>query len=1312
MLLSGFVTLLQRHPAFGELLAAATATLPANLQPGAALPSAPAPSAPPPQALLHAARPLVVAALKQAHSGPLLFVTARSEMVQQFAEQLAHWLPPVDAGGPPIHHFADLDALPFERIGWSSATRQRRLTTLAALQTAQSPAPLVVTSARALMQKTLSARELRLALRPLKVGQQLRLEQATLQWVQTGYAPADVVEEPGFFARRGGIVDIWPPNLTHPVRIDLFGDEVESLRVFDPATQRTIRRVESVQIGPASEALSKYGPAALERLGVQGGELSAPENLAGEGRRTLLDDPALLLTVRDELRSEVRHLAAGESFHGIEWYMPYLYSQPATLIDHLPPDALLVVDDTLDLMATLNELETQADSLRLELAHTGELPRDFARSFFGVEEVRATLTARNPLLLGYGDIAGHSAGANTPLARCFVPGPRYGGKTKQIAADLTKHRGERDAVVLVTRQAARLQELLTEIGMNAAVQAELTAPPPRGVSLLQGVLNEGFLLRGIPLRERAGAAPAAQNGDAGESTAPPAPAGEEGGGVVHLLTDAELFGWSRPQARNRPQAHSRVAPELFFADVKPGDFVVHIEHGIGQFDGLVRVQVGGVDREYLQVNYARGDKLYVPVHQADRLSRYVGAGEKVPPVSRLGTADWALTKERAQKAIAEIADDLLLLYAEREMVQGHVYSPDGPWQEEMEAAFPYEETDDQLRAIDAVKRDMESERPMDRLICGDVGYGKTEVAIRAAFKAINDGKQVAMLVPTTVLALQHFRNVSRRLARFPVRVEMLSRFRSHSQQQTVLAGLAEGAVDMVVGTHRLLGADLSFKDLGLLIVDEEQRFGVSQKERLKVLRSKVDVLSMSATPIPRTLHMSLTGLRDMSTINTPPRERQPIHTVLAEWDDTLVRQAIEREIGRKGQVFVVNDKVRAIQHLADRIRHLVPEASVVVGHGQMAESELEEVMMRFADGEFDVLVATTIIENGLDIPNANTIIINRADHFGLAQLYQLRGRVGRSAQRGHCYLLHERHSDLSPDARRRLSAILESSEELGAGFRIAMRDLEIRGAGELLGAKQHGHIDSIGFDLYTRLVAQAINDARRKKQRFDEAVRLNAAQQEPAAPAPDAAAEATMESGAAGSEQATAVASTSTGAAAPSIYSDLEGPFDVADPLAPPVTLDLPLDARIPATYVEDEGLRLQLYRRIAGITHPESLEEIRHELVDRFGADALSGGVPEEVDNLFFQIRVKLLAVRAGVDRIGRDMEQIVLHSEALENMDRRALERRLRLGLGRISDDSGLFVAEDAARVGRRALYLPIDDEGRWRYALLRTLEIMALG
>jgi transcription-repair coupling factor (superfamily II helicase) len=1082
MNLSGLLPLLQQAPPFREL----TDLLARNAAPTE------------PQAIYHAARACVTAALRQQRPAPLLLITARHEMAQQLYEQLALWLPPVEDGGPPRYLFADPDALPYERITWSNETRQRRLTALAALQARSGPPPVVVASGRALMQKTLPPRELRLALRAIKVGSPLRLEQLTVAWVQNGYHPVEIVEEPGAFARRGGLVDIWPPNLPLPVRIDLFGDEVESLRIFDPASQRTLRQVQSIEIGPGSEVLAKYGPMILQRLNISGDSLLATENLTAGGSASPLADAGLLLALREELRREVEFLAQGHSFHGVEWYLPYAYDQPASILEYVDASATLVVDDALDLFATLGELEQQALGLQIELQRTGELPHGFASSHFTVDELRTRLVNRSPLILGYGDLYGKASSANTPLARAFAPGPRFGGKIKEIATNVVKLHNAGERVILASRQAARLRDMLSEISITPDVRAELLTPPLAGaVTVVQGVLGEGFVIRG------AGGEGIGNRGEEiGNRGEGRGARGEEDpisnlqslnlsisqSHNLHLLTDAELFGWSKPQARARPKAHSTVAPELFFADVKPGEHVVHIEHGIGVFDGLVRMELAGIEREYLQVSYARGDKLYVPVHQADRLSRYVGAGESTPPVSRLGTADWAQVKERAKHAVAEIADDLLKLYAERETIQGFVYSPDGPWQEDVEAAFPYQETDDQLRAVDAVKQDMESPRPMDRLICGDVGYGKTEVAIRAAFKAVNDGRQVAFLVPTTVLAQQHYRNISSRLSKFPVRVEMLSRFRTAAQQDKVIDGLRAGTVDLVVGTHRLLSQDVEFKDLGLLVIDEEQRFGVAQKEMIKQLRAKVDVLTLSATPIPRTLHMSLSGIRDMSTINTPPKERQPIHTVLAENDDLLVKQAIQRELNRQGQVFVVTDRIRGIQALADRIRRLAPEATVAVGHGQMHERELEEVMMRFADGEIDVLVATTIIENGLDIPNANTIIINRADHFGLAQLYQLRGRVGRSAQRGHCYLLYEKHGTLTYDARRRLEAIIESGEELGAGFRIAMRDLEIRGAGELLGARQHGHIDGVGFDLYTRLLAQAINEARRKKARFDQAV--------------------------------------------------------------------------------------------------------------------------------------------------------------------------------------------------------------------------------
>jgi len=720
--------------------------------------------------------------------------------------------------------------------------------------------------------------------------------------------------------------------------------------------------------------------------------------------------------------------------------------------------------------------------------------------------------------------------------------------------------------------------------------------------------------------------------------------------ILRFLTDAELFGWAKPRPR-RPQRTRGLSPEVFFADVQPGDLVVHLEHGIGRFLGLVKLALDGVEREYLQVEYAQNDQLYVPVHQADRLARYVGVGDGGPALHRLGTTDWEHVKERAKRAVADIAEDLLELYAAREVVQGHAFSPDAPWQQELESSFPYVETEDQLVAIEAVKHDMEQARPMDRLICGDVGYGKTEVALRAAFKAIMDGKQVAVLTPTTVLCQQHYTNFTRRLSAFPVNVAMLSRFQTPAQQDRVLSGLASGGVDLVIGTHRLLSSDVGFRDLGLLIVDEEQRFGVAHKERIKQLRTEVDVLTLTATPIPRTLHMSLTGVRDLSTIETPPEERLPVKTFVGDYDEALVHQAILREMDRNGQTYFVHNRVQGIEQMAARVQRIAPEARIAIGHGQMPERELSKVMLAFAEGEYDVLVCTSIIESGLDIPNANTIIINRADQFGLAQLYQLRGRVGRSAARAYAYLLVDKFKTLTEDARRRLEAIQEASE-LGAGFRIAMHDLEIRGAGELLGARQHGHIVAVGFDLYTRLLAQAVQDARTGLTKGDGRRPAGHGLQE-------------------------------VGEAADSRRNLLE------EPLAPAVQLDLNLPARIPDGYVPDAALRLQLYRRLAGLTTLEAINELAQEFTDRFGP------LPEAIENLLYIVRVKVLAINAGIESIGQEEGQFLIKCARLEELDRGRLQAQL----------AGQGVP---GRVARRAIWLEQRDDG-WRRDLLKTLEAL---
>ena len=1269
-----------------------------------------------PQKLYAAARAFVVAGAATDREGPVLILTGTSEQAQQWVERLDLFLPPTEDPAQ-VSLYAEPDALPYERIPWAGRTRQHRLTALAALQQKGNRPRIVVSSARALMQKTLPAKAFRLALRPLHVGSFVQLDELTGRWAQSGYEPVDVVEEPGTFARRGGIVDIWPPNLPYPVRIDLFGDEVDTLRAFDPTTQRSERQLQRVLIGPGSEALglalptgapATVGTASPALVGEnsrltetrpeEAGQLemadiskeTVPRAFSGPDldrlRTTLQGDPNLVLAIREEISREIGELAEGRVFRGIEWYLPYFYTRPASLLDHLPADGLLVIDDGAELAAGLQTWEEEAARTRQELIRGHELPAEFNSCIFSPDYILAQVALRNPLLLGMQAFPGEPVESeSTDLARSFAPGPHFGGQSKRILEEMRKFANTSDRIVLISRQTARLQEDLNEARLPSNLRADLDTPPPSGITLLQGVLPEGFVMKG-----------AAAPGGKGKNSNPV---------DLRLLTDIELFGWTRQSRQKRRSTKSSVAPELFFADVTSNDYVVHMEHGIGVYEGLIKLELGGVKREYLQVNYARGDKLYVPVHQADRLSRYVGAGDAgIPPaVTRLGTADWQTVKARAKKAVEDIAEDLLKLYAEREVVPGYAFSPDGPWQEEMEAAFPFRETADQIDAITDVKQDMETDSPMDRIIIGDVGYGKTEVAIRAAFKAVMDGKQAAVLVPTTVLAQQHFRVFSERLSQFPVQVEMLSRFRTPAQQAKVLQKLSAGSIDIVIGTHRLLSKDVEFQVLGLLIIDEEQRFGVSHKERLKQLRTQMDVLTLSATPIPRTLHMSLSGARDMSTINTPPRERLPVRTILSEFDNTLVYQAIQRELDRDGQVFFVHNRVRGLETLASRVQRQVPEAVVAIAHGQMAERQLEETMMRFADGEINVLVCTTIVENGLDIRRANTMIVNRADHFGLAQLYQLRGRVGRGAVRGYCYLFHDRHSTITLAARRRLEALLESSEELGAGFRIAMRDLEIRGAGELLGARQHGQIVSVGFDLYTRLLAQSVNELRAKRQRLAVAQKQVDAGHQP-------------------------ISDNGDRAPLPPPTQQDNAPFPIAlyDPLAPPVTLDLPLRAEIPATYVAEEGLRLQLYRRIAGLTSPSNLDEMRQEIVDRFGADLETRSVPLEMENLFYQIRVKIEALKAGINNIGRRRDQIAVRipqgyslrtsggQGALQGEiaagTRRKLQHSLRMALGRLADD-GEFVPEKSIHVGREAIYIPIDEDGRWRSLLLRTLEVLQM-
>ena len=1132
------------------------------------------------------ARPYLAAALHQQANLPLIVLTTRAERVSQWTEQLRVW-----TGANRIYAFPEPDALPYERVPWSRETISDRILALTSLlRPGDEQAPVVVASARALMHKTLPVREFRQGLREYHRGQEIDLQRTVETWVAHGYRPEPVVDEPGTFSRRGGLVDVFPPNLVQPVRIELFGDEIDSLRIFDPTTQRTLEQIDRFVLAPASEA--------LPRLAVQTSPRVAELDLS------LCHPPA-----RMEYQEDLAHLEQGLYFRGIAFYLPFFYSFPATLLDYLPAGGLTLVDDWDAFMATTVDMDRQAQALRADLIKAGELPSNFPAPYHTWDEVKASLLARPLLALG-GRGQREEEGL---LSQLFGYGERYGGQLKRVLDGFQEMRAAGRRLVVVSRQASRICELLEERGVAAPPLENVDEPPPSGsLALVRGTLAEGWKLHL-------------------EEEAPP---------VLDLLTDAEVFGWARPAPR-RARRSRPTAPETFFADVQPGTYVVHVEHGIGLFRGLTKMGFDGSEREYLLVEYAAGDKLYVPVYQADRLSRYVGVSDHQPQVNRLGTAEWEQVKARTQRAVEEIAGELLSLYAAREVVEGHAFGTDTLWQAELEASFPYIETDAQAQALDEIKADMEQARPMDRLIIGDVGYGKTEVALRAAFKAVMDGKQVAILVPTTVLAQQHYQTFTERLSSFPVSVEVLSRFLTRKKQEDVVKKVADGGVDIVIGTHRLLSDDVQFKDLGLLIIDEEQRFGVGHKERLKQMRKEVDVLTLTATPIPRTLHMSLSGVRDMSTIDTPPDERLPVRTHVGEYDETLIRQAILRELDRGGQVYFVHNRVMGIYQMAQRVRKLVPEARVAVGHGQMAERELERVMLDFAAGKVDVLVCTSIIESGLDIPNANTLIVNRADHFGLAQLYQLRGRVGRGARRAYAYFLHPAMSTLSETARQRLATIAEASE-LGAGMRIAMRDLEIRGAGDLLGARQHGHIAAVGFDLYTRLLARAVQGARSQR------------------PSSDG-----REGGPAAEEAAAYV-----------------------QPLESTVQINLPLAAYMPTDYVPDSNLRLQLYRRSASLATQQEVDDLEAELKDRFGP------LPPEAENLFFLLQLKLHALRAEAKAIVIEEGQVVIRADSLEEVDRERLQRRL----------------GDRGRVSRRAVWIPLDEEDRWRTSLIAALQAIS--
>jgi transcription-repair coupling factor (superfamily II helicase) len=1030
-------------------------------------------------------RPPVVALA--AKTRPVLVVTATEHEAEEMVAGLRCLTDRVTTS---VEYFPSWETLPHERLSPRSDTVGRRLDLLRRLHLGLRDT-IIVAPVRAVLQPLVAGLG---TIAPVEVREndEISIDELSRRLVNAAYTRTDLVERRGEFAVRGGIIDVFPTTQDHPVRLEFFGDVVEEIRSFRVADQRSTELAED----------GLYAPACREIL------------LSDEVRQRAAESVELFPQIQDMLE----RIAEGQAVDGMEALAPLLVDRMELLVDLLPSDALVILSDperirtrSADLVATAQEF-LEASWLNAAAGNSTPIDLSQAGIDLSASSYQSLATVRSHVLnsdRGWWTLTPFGLDEDESMVLPALEPERYRSETARVVADLQGWIAQGYRCVLMTEghgPAERLVELLSSEDVPARLGEEGSPIEPGVVTIVTGSLVTGFI------------------SDQWKTV---------------LLTETDISGQKSTtrDMRKMPSRRRNVVDPL---SLKPGDYVVHEQHGIGKYIEMASREVAGATREYLVIEYAPskrghpGDRLYVPSDNLDLVTRYVGG--EMPSVHRLGGADWEKAKGRARKAVREIAGELIRLYAARTSAPGYAFSPDTPWQRELEDAFEYVETPDQLATINEVKADMEKSYPMDRIVCGDVGYGKTEIAIRAAFKAVQDGKQVAILVPTTLLVQQHFATFSERYSGFPVKLAALSRFQSAKESAAVLAGLAEGSIDVVIGTHRLLSSEVQFKDLGLVVVDEEQRFGVEHKEFLKQMRVAVDVLSMSATPIPRTLEMAITGIREMSTITTPPEDRHPVLTYVGAYDERNVVAAIRRELLRDGQVFFVHNRVESIEKAAARIRELVPEARIEVAHGQMNEDALEQVIVGFWEKQFDVLVCTTIIESGIDIANANTLIVERSDLFGLSQLHQLRGRVGRGRERAYSYFLFPPDKPLTDTAHDRLATIAAHTD-LGSGMQVAMKDLEIRGAGNLLGGEQSGHIADVGFDLYIRLVGEAVAQYKGEPIHDSEC------------------------------------------------------------------KIELPIDAHIPHTYVPGERLRLEAYRRMADISSDEELAALREELLDRYGA-------------------------------------------------------------------------------------------------------------
>lgn len=964
----------------------------------------------------------------------------------------------------------------------------------------------------------------------LKVGDEL-LEDQLMGFVQMGYSRVDMVSSPSEFSVRGGIIDIYPLTEQDPIRIELFDTEVDSIRSFSLEDQRSKNKLSEVTIGPATEypLNSEHFQAIIQN--VEAGLAKSLKKLKNEQAK---------IQLTQNIGYELEQLKMGNKPDQLFKYLSFAYKEGNSLVDYFPQNGLIFVDEISRVQEMNDSLDKEEVEWYTNLLSEGQIIHDVKIS----HQLREFLQRKKQPVIYLSLFLRHVPNTNPEniLNISCKQMQNFHGQMNVLKGELERWKKGNYSVIFLgpdEDRVKKLQRVLEDYEMDATFISENQQLLIGRNQITPGNLHTGFELPSLKLA---------------------------------VITEEELFN-KKTKRKQRRQKLSNAERIKSYSELKVGDYVVHVNHGIGKYLGIETLEINGVHKDYLHIRYQGSDKLYVPVEQIDLVQKYVGSEAKEPKIYKLGGNDWKRVKKKVQSSVQDIADDLIKLYAEREAAKGFAFSPDGEMQREFESAFAYQETEDQLRSIHEIKRDMERERPMDRLLCGDVGYGKTEVAIRAAFKAIADGKQVAILVPTTILAQQHYETMRERFQDFPIEIGLMSRFRTRKQQTETIKGLKSGTIDVVVGTHRILSKDIVYRDLGLLIVDEEQRFGVTHKEKIKQLKTNVDVLTLTATPIPRTLHMSMLGVRDLSVIETPPENRFPIQTYVMEYNGGIVREAIERELARSGQVYFLYNRVEDIERKAEEISMLVPDARVAYAHGQMTENELESVMLSFLAGEFDVLVSTTIIETGVDIPNVNTLIVHDADRMGLSQLYQLRGRVGRSNRVAYAYFTYRKDKVLTEVAEKRLQAIKEFTE-LGSGFKIAMRDLSIRGAGNLLGAEQHGFIDSVGFDLYSQMLKEAIEE---RKGNVHEVAKQQ-------------------------------------------------------------VELDLEVDAYIPDSYISDGHQKIEMYKRFRGASSLEDIEELKEEMIDRFGE------YPEEIAYLFQMTEIKVHGELAGIEVVKQTKNEVLI--------------------------------------------------------------------